>query len=91
MGRASIGFPTTRGWGLGVGRDWADKDFYRVLGVEPTSPPEEITKSYRTCMKIVHPDTNNQDPEIQATANRACTGLRRGIRRPIEPSQTQRV
>lgn len=62
--------PETMLWGLDVGRDWADKDFYRVLDVEPTSPPEAITKSYRTCMKIVHPDLNTQDPEIQATANK---------------------
>lgn len=36
----------------------AKRDFYMVLGVPPTAPPEEIRKAYRNLSKKYHPDLN---------------------------------
>jgi DnaJ-domain-containing protein 1 len=35
----------------------APDDAYRILGVEPTDPPELMTKVYRAKARVLHPDT----------------------------------
>ena len=40
-------------------------DPYRVLGVEPSTPEEEITKAYRRLAKKYHPDLNPGDKSAE--------------------------
>ena len=42
-------------------RDWYEKDFYKVLGVNETATPKEITKAYRKLARENHPDQNPGD------------------------------
>jgi molecular chaperone DnaJ len=42
-------------------RDWLEKDYYRVLGVEKTATAKELSKAYRTLARKYHPDTNPGD------------------------------
>lgn len=42
-------------------REWLDKDYYKVLGVDKTASAKELSKSYRTLARKYHPDTNNGD------------------------------
>lgn len=42
-------------------RDWLEKDYYRVLGVEKTASAKELSKAYRTLARKYHPDTNPGD------------------------------
>lgn len=42
-------------------RDWMEKDFYRILGVEKTANAKELSKAYRTLARKNHPDTNPGD------------------------------
>ena len=39
-------------------REWFEKDYYAVLGVNKDSPAKEITKTYRKLARKYHPDTN---------------------------------
>src|SRR6266700_4561168 len=42
-------------------REWADKDYYAVLGVQKTASESEIKKSYRKLAQKYHPDANPGD------------------------------
>ncbi len=52
-----------------MARGW-DRDFYRILGVAPTSSPAEIRKRYHECMNVVHPDKNTTDTDIRTSSER---------------------
>ena len=42
-------------------REWIEKDYYRVLGVEKNATAKDISKAYRTLARKYHPDTNPGD------------------------------
>lgn len=41
--------------------DWADKDFYKVLGVSKDAKPEDIKKAFRKIARDNHPDQHPGD------------------------------
>lgn len=44
-----------------MNRDWVEKDFYKVLGVEQTASQDEIKRAYRKLAQANHPDANPED------------------------------
>ncbi len=46
----------------------ADRDYYRVLGVSPTSSAQEIRQAYLRRIAVVHPDHNADDSGIRPHA-----------------------
>ena len=42
-------------------REWYEKDYYKVLGVDPEASAKDITKAYRKLARENHPDTHPGD------------------------------
>ncbi len=50
-----------KGGGRMTNADWANKDFYKVLGVAKDAPADEIKKAYRKLARANHPDSRPGD------------------------------
>ncbi|WP_269939583.1 DnaJ C-terminal domain-containing protein [Arthrobacter sp. HY1533] len=48
-------------------QDWAEKDFYKILGVAKDASDADIKKAYRKLARKYHPDTNSGDPVAEKT------------------------
>ena len=47
-------------------REWLDKDYYQILGVDKAASQKEITAAYRRLAKKHHPDNNPGDSSAEA-------------------------
>ena len=43
-------------------REWLEKDYYSVLGVDQDASADEVKKAYRRLARQYHPDSNPDDP-----------------------------
>jgi molecular chaperone DnaJ len=46
-------------------REWFEKDYYAVLGVEPGASEKELSRAYKKLAKEHHPDANAGNPEAE--------------------------
>ena len=46
-------------------REWLEKDYYKVLGVDKNASTKDITKEYRKLARKYHPDTNAGDAKAE--------------------------
>jgi molecular chaperone DnaJ len=43
---------------VAVQREWLEKDYYKVLGVQKNAPDKDVARAYRKLAKQYHPDAN---------------------------------
>lgn len=46
-------------------REWLEKDYYKVLGIDEKADAKEITRAYRKLARESHPDANPGDPKAE--------------------------